>query len=299
MRLGFPGTLPKRLLAALGATAALGVACVAYGIFVERRWYRTAGYELPVLRPGATPLSVLHVSDLHVVRNDRSTGRFLAGLEPPDVAVVTGDMIGEPEGVETVVEALKPIRGRRASYFVLGSNDYWAPQPLNYANYFRTERVRRAGVPSRYRELIAQLEADGWTHLRNRRTGFTSDGTRAEVLGLDDPHIEYHDLRRAPRADPEALGVAIVHSPDPVPELVALGWDLIISGHTHGGQVRMPVVGAVVTNSDVPRRLCMGLSRFGRTYLHVSPGLGTSKYAPFRFLCRPEATYLRLVPGTA
>jgi predicted MPP superfamily phosphohydrolase len=92
------------------------------------------------------------------------------------------------------------------------------------------------------------------------------------------------------------MGLAIVHSPDPVPELAALGYDLILCGHTHGGQVRMPFVGAVVTNSKIPTRLCMGMSRFGRSYLHVSPGLGTSKYAPFRFLCRPEATVLEVVP---
>ena len=148
--------------------------------------------------------------------------------------------------------------------------------------------------------LIERLEADGWMFLKNGRTTLSNDGTRAEVLGLDDPHIEYHDLRVAPRTDPGAVGVAIVHSPDPVPELVSLGWDLIISGHTHGGQVRMPFYGAIVTNSDVPRALSMGLSRFGGSYLHVSPGLGTSKYAPFRFLCRPEATYLDLAAkGTA
>ena len=58
----------------------------------------------------------------------------------------------------------------------------------------------------------------------------------------------------------------------------------------------MPFVGALVTNSAIPTRLCMGLSRFGHAYLHVSPGLGTSKFAPFRFLCRPEATLIELVP---
>jgi predicted MPP superfamily phosphohydrolase len=86
----------------------------------------------------------------------------------------------------------------------------------------------------------------------------------------------------------------VVHSPDPAPELVALGYDLVVAGHTHGGQVRIPFVGALVTNSHVPRGLSMGLIRMGPSYLHVSPGMGTSKYAPFRFLCRPEATLLEL-----
>src|SRR5437763_406093 len=80
-----------------------------------------------------------------------------------------------------------------------------------------------------------------------------------DVLGLDDAHIERHDLRVAarPPGDGEGFGLAVLHSPDPVPELVALGWNLVLSGHTHGGQVRMPLVGALVTNSQLPTRLCM------------------------------------------
>jgi predicted MPP superfamily phosphohydrolase len=272
-----------------------GLLCVCYGIFIERTWYRTAKYRLQVLPGGASaPLTVLHMSDLHFVRRDVRMAGFLAGLPRADIAVVTGDMLGEPQGLEGVVAAVRPVRGRVGSYFVLGSNDYFVPKPLNYTNYFRRTPKRRVGERSRSEELIRALEADGWVHLKNRRLSATNDGVRLEVVGMDDPHIERHDLRVAPRHDPEAFGLAVVHSPDPAPELVALGYQLILSGHTHGGQVRMPFLGALVTNSQVPTKLCMGLSRFGSTYLHISPGLGTSKYAPFRFLCRPEATILEL-----
>ncbi|MGH7425130.1 MAG: metallophosphoesterase, partial [Candidatus Methylomirabilales bacterium] len=73
------------------------------------------------------------------------------------------------------------------------------------------------------------------------------------------------------------------------------GFDLIVTGHTHGGQVRLPLVGAVVTNSKLPRRYARGLSRIDGAWLQVNPGLGTGKYAPFRFLCPPEASVLELV----
>jgi predicted MPP superfamily phosphohydrolase len=212
------------------------------------------------------------------------------------VTVITGDLIGEPEAVEEAVRALRPVRGKLASYFVLGSNDYFVAEPLNYLNYFTGKRKKRPGVRSRWREMVAQLEAEGWMHLRNRRTELSGDGVRFEVMGMDDPHIERHDMRVAPRRDPDAFGLAVVHSPDPAPELAALGYDLILSGHTHGGQVRLPVIGAIVTNSQMPTKLCRGLSRLGPSVLHVSPGLGTSKFAPFRFLCRPEATVLELAP---
>jgi uncharacterized protein len=288
--------LPVALLTSLAVVAGAGALCVAYGVLVERRWYRRRRYRLPVLAAGTGPVSLLHLSDLHFMRRDRRKAEFIATISPPDVTVVTGDLLGEPAAVETVVAALRPVRGRLASYVVLGSNDYYAPRPLNYFNYFRKERRRRKGMVGRAAELIEQLEADGWTHLKNRKVTLSADGARFEVLGLDDPHIERHDLRAAPRSDPDAFGLAVVHSPDPVPELVALDYRLIVTGHTHGGQVRLPLVGAVVTNSAMPARLSMGLSRLGPSLMHVSPGLGTSKFAPFRFLCRPEATVLELAP---
>jgi uncharacterized protein len=274
-----------------------GGACVGYGVFVERRWYRLAVYRLPILPPKAqSKLTLLHLSDLHCVASDGGKARLLASLPAADVTLVTGDLLGEPGAVETVATALGPARGTVASYFVLGSNDYFAPRRLSYLAYFRKRRRPRRGAPGGARELVPRLEADGWIHLRNRRVSLDAAGTRLEVVGLDDPHIQRHDLRVAVRTDPGALGLAVVHSPDLAPELAALGYDLVVCGHTHGGQVRMPVVGALVTNSTIPRRLCMGLSSFGRTLLHVSPGLGTSKFAPFRFLCRPEATLLELTP---
>ena len=120
------------------------------------------------------------------------------------------------------------------------------------------------------------------------------DGLPVELLGLDDAHIRWHDLTVAPRRAPERFGVAVMHSPDSAPETAALGYDLMVAGHTHGGQVCVPFDGALVTNCSMPRRLASGLIRMGGAVLHTSPGLGTSKYAPFRFACRPEATLLEL-----
>jgi predicted MPP superfamily phosphohydrolase len=295
----------------LVAIVAAGVACVAYGVFIERRWYRLIRRRLDIL-PASDPTSVgrrspdaehgitiLHLSDLHCIRRDAKLIAFLAGLPRADVTVVTGDLLGEPEAVETVVAALRPVRGRMASYFVLGSNDYFTPKPLNYFRYFRKHRTPRFTPFGRAPELISLLEGDGWQHLRNVRRDVELNGSRVELTGLDDPHIAWHDLRVAPRRSPDRFGFAVVHSPDAAPELAALGYDLIVAGHTHGGQVRMPVVGALVTNCSLPPRLASGLIRFGETYLHTSRGLGTSKYAPFRFLCRPEATLLELRPSPA
>jgi predicted MPP superfamily phosphohydrolase len=286
------------LPAVLLSIVAAGTLCVAYGVLVERRWYRLVRYRLDILPSEAErSITLLHLSDLHVVRGSNRLRRFLATLPPVDVTAVTGDIVGEPEAVEEAVDLLRGVRGAVASYFVLGSNDYYAPRPLNPLRYFfGRSRQRRAARRGRAEVLVGLLETDGWTHLRNVRTTASLGGLDVELMGLDDPHIDRQDLRVAPRAQPDRFGLGVVHSPDPLPELAALGWDLVVYGHTHGGQVRMPAIGALVTNSDVPRRLVSGLIRVGGAYAHISPGLGTSKYAPFRFLCRPEAALLELTP---
>ncbi len=275
---------------------ALGVLAVAYGVFVERRWYRVGHYRLAILPGAASDLRVLHLSDLHLTAGDERARRFVASLPEPDITVVTGDILGEPEAVEYAAETLRPIRGRLASLFVLGSNDLYAPKPLNPLRYFvpNRKRQRRVGRRGRGADLVRALEAEGWVHLKNRKVEV--EGLDMEIVGLDDPHIHRGDIRVAPRTDADAVGLAVVHSPDPAPELLAMGYDLVVAGHTHGGQVRMPLAGALVSNSSIPPRLARGLIRIGDGYLHVSPGMGTSKYAPFRFLCRPEATILDLRP---
>jgi uncharacterized protein len=287
------------LIPILVVLVAFGALVAAYAVFVERRWYRLVRHRLDILPAEAHGLTVLHLSDLHLTDGDRRTARFLASLPAADITVLTGDALGEPQAVEFVVRALRPVRGRLASLFVLGSNDLFAPRLTNPFRYFLSTRRRRPLVPRRGRpaDLVRLLEEDGWVHLKNRKYGRRTGGLRMEVVGLDDPHVHRADLRVASRSEPDAFGLAVVHSPDPAPELAALGYDLVVAGHTHGGQVRLPLLGALVTNCSMPTRLARGLARLGSSYLHVSPGMGTSKFAPFRLLCRPEATLLELGAG--
>jgi predicted MPP superfamily phosphohydrolase len=283
----------------LVAVAVVGL-CVAYGVVFERKAYRLVRRDLAIL-PVDSPatLRLLHLSDLHFVRGDAKKARFLSSLPPADVTVVTGDFLAEPAAVETAVRALHASRGRLASWFVLGSNDYYVPRPMNPLRYFvpRNRRRPRRGVRGRSRDLIRQLEEQGWVDLTNARSEVDLDGLPVELLGLDDSHVARQDLRVVPRLAPARFGLAVMHSPDSAPEAVACGYRLVVAGHTHGGQVRLPVVGALVTNSNLPRRVVSGLFRLGDGLVHVSPGLGTSKFAPFRFLCRPEATLLELRPA--
>ena len=283
-----------------GAVTVAGAACVGYGILVERDWYRLRRERVKALGPGQAPLTVLHLSDLHMTTSDARRVAFLERLaaEPVDLVVLTGDMLGEPAGLGPVLDALGRFRPRLGAVAVLGSNDYWAPRFRNPLTYFMGPSSRRGRSSPRnpWRELVDGLEARGWTVLSNRR-GQLGD---IELAGLDDPHIRRDDPATAVPANGDArprLRLGVVHSPyrRALDAFAGNGYDLVLAGHTHGGQVCLPGVGALVTNCDLPRDRVRGLSRWGSSWLHVSAGLGTSKYAPFRFACRPEASLLTVV----
>jgi uncharacterized protein len=289
------------LLAGAVAVAAAGTSCVGYGVLVERDWYRLRRERVRALEPGQAPLTVLHLSDLHLTVADTRRLAFLERLaaEPVDLVVLTGDMLGEPAALDPVLEALGRFRPRLGAVAVLGSNDYWAPRFRNPLGYFLgpSSRLRRSSGRNPWRELVDGLEARGWTVLSNRRDRLGD----VELAGMDDPHIRRDDPGVAVPANgqvPPRLRLGVVHSPyrRALDAFERNGYGLLLAGHTHGGQVRLPGVGALVTNCDLPRDRVRGLSRWGSSWLHVSAGLGTSKYAPFRFACRPEASLLEVVP---
>ena len=210
---------------------------------------------------------------------------------------MTGDFLGEPEAVETAVESVRPVRGRIASWFVLGSNDYFVPRPLNYLAYFRRRRSRRRAASAARRTWSARSVADGWERphgLAARRS--RSPGSRPRCWGstmhtsVATTSVSLPGARDSASARGDAL--ARHRSRGRGARLRADR-----RGHTHGGQVRLPWIGALVTNCSIPPTLASGLVRMGSAILHTSRGLGTSKYAPFRFWCRPEATFLELRPG--
>jgi uncharacterized protein len=298
-----PATTSKVALLA-GAVAAAGAACVGYGILVERDWYRLRRERVEALAPGQAPLTVLHLSDLHLTVADGRRLAFLERLagERVDLVVLTGDMLGEPAALDPVLDVLGRFRPRLGAVAVLGSNDYWAPRFRNPLGYFLgpSSRRHRSSGRNPWRELVAGLETRGWTVLSNRR-GRLGD---VELAGMDDPHIRRDDPEVAVPPNGEVLPrlrLGVVHSPyrRALDAFERNGYGLLLAGHTHGGQVRLPGVGALVTNCDLPRDRVRGLSRWGSSWLHVSAGLGTSKFAPFRFACRPEASLLTVVsePG--
>lgn len=282
--------------------AGAGAGSLAYGAVVERRRWSLRRVTLPVLEPGAAPLRVLHVSDLHMTPDQRSKQRWVAALADlePDLVVDTGDNLAHPRAVPAVLRALGPLL-RRPGIFVPGSNDYFAPRPKNPARYLVPSDRRVYGPRLPWGELRAALTEHGWLDLTHVRRTLRIDGCTVVAAGVDDPHLRLDRYERiAGRADPAAdLRIGLTHSPEPrvLDAFAADGYDLVLAGHTHGGQLRLPGVGALVTNCGLDRSRARGPSRWGvHTWLHVSAGLGSSPYAPVRFACPPEASLLTLVP---
>lgn len=282
--------------------AAAGVACVVYASLIERNWYALRVHRAPCLPAGSRPLRILHISDLHFRRGQRRKAAFLARCADvhPDLVVCTGDFLDERDGIDLAVEAVSELRPSVAALYVLGSHDYYASTPGNPFRYLLGPSNTRPpkGETLPWRDLVDKLSSAGWTLLLNKTTNIDVAGVGSvDVVGLDDPHIRRADLSVASERTDDGFRLGVVHSPDAAPALATLGYDLILCGHTHGGQLRVPGLGALVTNTkNLARRMARGLHRLDGAWLHVSAGLGTSGYAPVRFGCRPEVCVLELVP---
>jgi uncharacterized protein len=297
---------------ALASAAAVGgAAVVGYAAVVERNWFAVRRHEVPVLPSGSKPLRILHISDIHLTPGRHRLLSFLRTLDAlePDLVVSTGDALASKRAVEPLLEAIAPLL-ERPGVFVFGSNDLYSPVPRNPARYIwrSTSTEHRRHVPDLpWAELGASMEAAGWMNANNQRGRLKVGDFDIEVAGVHDSHIKRDRYEAiAGPADPAAdVRLGVMHSPEPaiMDRFVADGYDLLLAGHTHGGQVCLPVIGTLVTNCGIDRTRARGLHQHPagpgprqRAFLHVSAGLGTSPYAPVRMACRPEATLLTLVP---
>ncbi len=296
---------------ALIAAATVGAGLLGYATVIERNWFVLRRYEVPVLAPGTRPLRLLHISDAHLTPGRHRLLSWIRSLDAlqPDLVVNTGDSIAHPDAVLPFLEALGPLLDR-PGVFVYGSNDLYSPKPRNPVRYLwrdSTLHPRRTTPDLPWAELGASMEAAGWLDANNRRGRIKAADLDIEVAGVHDSHISrdrYDEI--AQPADPSAdLRLGVMHSPEPsvMDRFAEDGYDLLLAGHTHGGQVCLPWVGAVVTNCGIEPERASGLHRHPaagpdprRPWLHVSGGLGTSPWAPFRLACRPEAALLTLVP---
>jgi len=263
-----------------GGLAQLGLSLVAaYACWLEPG--RLGVTQITLRSPrlnGCPALRLLHLSDLHVERITAREQRLLSLVEElaPDVIVVTGDYLNISYTHDTTAQhqarqLLRELRAPGGVYAITGSPSVDPP------------------------ELLARL-FDGLelTWLRDRVATLMWHGCRLHIAGIECSYDIEADGRKlqallnGPAHD--AFSLLLYHTPDVMPAAVEAGVDLYLAGHTHGGQLRLPFYGALVTASLHGKRYEMGMYREGSTVLYVSRGIGLEgKGAPrARFLCPPE-----------
>ena len=304
----------RRTLGVLaGAGAAAGACLTAYAA-AEARAYTLRRVSLPLLPAGHRDLRVLHLSDVHMTPGQTHKQEWLRGLADlrPDLVINTGDNLAHRYSVPVMRDSLGALLGV-PGVFVFGSNDYFAPSLRNPLRYLLPDDGRRnihtPELP--WRDLREQFTASGWLDLTNTRGSLRVGDTSLAFAGVDDPHLGYDrlDTIAGPAAPDADVRLGVAHAPylRVLDQFAGDGYDAIIAGHTHGGQVCLPFVGALTTNCDLEPARAKGLHRHpadsrpgdkGSAWLHVSAGLGTSPYARIRVACRPEATLLTLTATT-
>lgn len=247
--------------------------------------------EVPVphLPEALDGIEIIHLSDLHLTGYGPYEQDLLRALRPlpARVVVITGDFLGGPGGAQALIPLLMEIGRDRIMLGVLGNHDY--RPPVNTAALARD--LARAGVRLLVNDAAVVVER----------------GHRLRFVGVDDPHTGRADVEKAMAALPPPLGdqrepvVVLAHSPDVFPDAERAGADLILAGHTHGGQVCLPGGFPLLTNTRrVGRRFARGLVDGGATPMFVTRGIGTSAIR-LRLFCPPEIAVVRLVaaPATA
>ena len=293
-----------------GGALALSLAAVHTTLWAP---YRPVFRRYKVRVPEVWPtLSILHISDLHVRRGDprlyRAQRAALAG-RTPDLLCITGDLCETAADVDLAIDVIRTVEARLGTFVVLGNHEHGAHAP---AGLRRRESHGWRGILARPLVLVAPREgsagsdeayavgealaAAGVSVLVNAGKRLVVDGRRLWVTGCDSAWSGHADIAAAVRGRTTGDAcLALIHEPELAFGAAAAGADLILAGHTHGGQVRLPVIGAPYThNVDSRIRIAAGFQRAGDALVHITAGLGHT--IPLRWACPPELVWLDCVP---
>jgi hypothetical protein len=195
----------------------------------------------------------------------------------PDIVVLTGDFVTYSRAkIEPAAEILSRLQAQYGVYAVLGNHDF---------------RVDPGAITAALRRRHIEV-------LRNQHVTLRLGGESLYVAGVDD-YGYGADVRRAMRGIPRgAATILLAHNPRIISLASRQGVSLVLSGHTHGGQVNIPLLGTVYGNSPEQMRYKIGWDRMGSTQIYVSRGIGTIVW-PWRFRCPAEIAHLELLPGTS
>ena len=291
------------VIAIIAVVAAVSAVFAAYAYWVAPFRPTVSRTRVEALAPGSPfeGFKVLHLSDFHLRRE--TNPKLIEGITSLaedvardcdiDLICVTGDLIETDTGLpllEELMKILHRIGAKNGTVAVLGNHDY---NHYPFGNLFLEKYiVNQKNDTSR---LVSTLERANVKVLRNQWHIVERGDGRLVVIGIDDFISGRHCLQFCfETVQPTDAVIFLTHSPDVVSYLLDRKVDLVLAGHTHGGQMCLPVVGSFVSRSRVFKRLASGLFRIGDMFVFITRGLGIVRYAPFRFRCAPEFAILEL-----
>jgi predicted MPP superfamily phosphohydrolase len=273
-----PGATAIVVGALAGAAAVEGFLREPFQLDVTR--LRIASPSLP---PGFDGMKIVQLSDLHLHRISRAYRMAIDAIrrEHPSLVVITGDLVDRAEETAECLAFLTELCAAAG-----------APVVVVPGNWDHRAFPTRQSIAAWHERLQAET---GIRVLVNQNVVLRRGGDRIWLVGTDDPYFGHADLDASFKGVPNtAFALVLTHAPEAFEELAERpAARLVLAGHTHGGQVRLPFVGAIHVPSRYGTRFARGLFKLGDTLFYVNAGMGMS-HLPVRFLCRPELTVLTL-----
>lgn len=258
----------------LGCCFGFAISLLVYMYVIEPNWIDVERVTIHNARLAAVlgNTKVVQISDLHVAERprfiDESLVRTVNGLDP-DLVLITGDFVSDREGKETAIVVTQQLKAKLGKYGVPGNNDNYRFMPGEMRRLFPA-----AGVTILVNE--------------NRRIPLPN-GQMLNLAGVNDPVTGQARIEEAlagvPTGEPMIL---LAHTPSFLSIAAGKGVDLLLAGHSHGGQIGIDWLVRIFKGND-PVNTMRGLYQDGTTMLYVNRGIGTTTI-PLRFLCRPEVT---------
>ncbi len=267
--------------------AGASVAAFVDGFILEPNHLETKRLSLvmPDLPCGFDGFRIAQISDLHLHARTRVCSQILRAVrvERPHIVAITGDLVDCPENSVICTGFVKELcQVSSAPVFIIRGNWDHRAFPTHQLIGQWDEQLRQAGAHV----------------LVNENVCLHRHGDSIWLAGTDDPYFGHADLDTSFSGIPgSGFAITLTHAPEAFEELAELPQArLVLAGHTHGGQVRLPLVGAIRVPSRYGTRFARGLFRLHDTLFYVNAGIGMS-HLPVRFLCRPEFTVLTLALG--
>jgi len=274
----------------------LAVATLAWMIFVEPRNYEISRRSVSLEKPLGRSLQILHLSDIHFANPNNHLARFFDRLthEKFDLVMISGDIFDCVDGIPFCLDNLRKLKPKYGTFAVFGNHDYFDYHLWDVL--FR--HIPGQGNPSNHQrnELLEKsLKESGVRLLKNERVSLGVNGDTLIIYGLDDPVTGHADLGKTmPSIDPNKINLLLTHTVDAFLYIAEGEIDVSFSGHSHGGQIRFPLIGPLITHTRIGRQYTEGIHELKGAICSISRGMGASRFFPLRLLCRPQAILLEV-----